>query len=151
MPCNGVAVAIGQIESNLAELLAQIPATNLQNAIITLLKTKYPQLRRNKVQPLPAKYDAGTVQSGDTAFKLGPYLAHIKLTGEIIVSCSHQTRKQQTKALTQNIKADITDLVTRLTGHIQQQQIINQIRTAGYIITNQQTAPNGAIVLEVQL
>jgi len=49
------------------------------------------------------------------------------------------------------IETQVKALLDGLAGKVRQQQVINQLTKAGVKINNQQTAPNGAIVLSVRI
>ncbi len=72
MPCNGVAVATGQVATDLAKLIFALPSEGLKQAIAGLLRSKFPALSLLKIEPLPWSYDLGVTDFG---FKIG-FLSH---------------------------------------------------------------------------
>ncbi len=141
MPCNGIAVANGQINMNIAKLIFSIPPDDLKQTIAAMLKKQFPQLAKAKVKNLPWR--------GDLGFKIGRFLFEIQKNGQVTVSA---TRSQvDDSKTTQEMQEAVSNLLTGLAGIIIQNQITSQIKNAGYKITNKTHASNGAIVLNVEI
>lgn len=146
MPCNGVAVATGRLEMNVTELIFTIPPDTLRDTLAAALVQHDPALEGAKPKK-PYKYDRGVTDFG---FRLGRYLIGIQKSGRVNVSLN----KGQTASDRQTVQAIygmIKDLMAGLAGLALQQQLARQIIAAGYQVDQIRQAPNGALVLEVEL
>jgi hypothetical protein len=151
MPCNGVVVANGRIEMKVAELIFTIPTDKLRDALAAAMVQQIPELAGARPKKLPYKYDRGVTDFG---FALGPYLVGIQKNGWVNVSLSgreSEVRRVLDPQTTKTLHEMITNLLTGLAGLALQQQIARQVIAAGCVVERVQQAPNGALVMEVEL
>lgn len=143
MPCNGVAVASGKLAENVSELIFSLPVEMLRQAIAEVLKEQFPaELARARVEPMPWRYDRNTTHAG---VKLGRYLVGVQKNGAVTVSVTRGSGP------TVQMQQVVKGLLDGLAGLALQQQLARAIGEAGYQVSGETRAPNGALVLEVEL
>jgi hypothetical protein len=125
------------------QLIFALPVEELRQAIAQFLKQQFPaELDRARVEPMPQRYDRGTTHAG---VKLGRYLVGVQKSGAVTVSVT------QGSGSTVAMQKAVTNLLDGLAGLAQQRQLARAVIEAGYVVEQIQQAPNGALVLEVEL
>jgi len=128
MPCNGVAVASGQIEVKLAGLLSSIPQEAIEEAVVALLRNQ----RR-----LPVERRAGEIVAGGYRVRIAGGNVQVTQTG----------RSGDAEAL----RDDLLDLLRGLAGMALQRQVIAALQATGAAVTGETRAPNGALVVGLEV
>jgi hypothetical protein len=143
-----VSVATGRVREELAELIGPVEQAALQQAIIALLKKQFAHLGQVEVQKLVYAHSSRQVQG--VALAVGSrYLVNVR-DGRVTVNTRGRARKGEAR-IVEELQTAITGLLTGLAGLVLQQKIINQVREAGYQVTGETRAPNGAIVIDVEV
>jgi hypothetical protein len=141
-------VATGRVREELAQLLGPVEQSALQQAIITLLEQQFGHLGKVEVQKL--YYAHSSRQAQGISLSIGSrYLVNVR-DDRVVVNSSGRRRKADA-ANVEALETAITGLLTGLGGLALQQRIVSQVREAGYQVTGEVRAPNGALVLEVEL
>lgn len=136
MPCNSVAVATAKISNNLTSYLNLMAPETISQAAQAYLKARFPNLALLSSQ----------IRNGEIYLVAGAYTITINpKTGEVQVISQLTSRPMLAE-----IKQGIIDLLTGLAGLALQGEIVKQVASQARI-TGQQQAPNGAIVLSVEL
>src|SRR5262245_1787162 len=149
MPCNGVAVATATLVANQMEIWNSLPVEGRLDFLSQVLE-KAGHAVGITPATLPNPYDLGTVKPGEVAFQKGPYLVHVKGGGKIIVSLAAGAPRSL-QATTPAVQKLIEEGVEILTVFTRQAQVINTLIATGVSVIDSQTAPNGALVLTVEL
>lgn len=134
MPCNAVATARAQVgQESLAKLLTD---DVVRKVLGDYLKIKYPHL--NPCQ--------GNSWSG-VLFLIEPYTIHIQ-NGTVMVRAGSGGMGNQSTC--NSIASEITAFLIRTAGILFQYQT-RQVIASRYAISEERRAPNGALVLSVEL
>jgi hypothetical protein len=131
MPCDGIAVALGQIPLELARYL---DIETARVGLLTLLAKEYPQLGK------PVVVSSG---SRSVSICLGAYTLSLHSDGVEVAG----PRGAQLNELQERVTA----LLKGLAGLALQQDAMRQLRGMGARIAAETRAPNGAVVLSVEL
>ncbi len=148
MPCDAIAVSTGQVPLDLARELESLGAEVLSQALLVFLRRNFAHLGEPQVQQL---YYAHTgIPAEGVGVGLGNYLVLVKPDGRVIANTRTYAVQgdQQTVA---RLRDAVTDFLTGLAGLALQKRVAQAIRQAGYRVTAEQRAPNGALVLQVEL
>lgn len=135
MPCNAVARAVGYVPVELARELEALGAEAVGKALLTFLRRNFADLGEPRMQ----------LSGGQIRIVQGNYLVLV-IDGRIVVNAPYgdlQTVGQ--------IKDAVTDFITGLAGLALQKRVVRAICRAGYRVSKEQRAPNGALVLQVEL
>jgi hypothetical protein len=154
MPCDGVAVASGQVPLELTELVKTMEGDRLRDAILVLLRQQFAHLGQVKVQSLYRAHTGiraqGTVPPATLALVIsGRYLVNVR-DGQVTVNTRGRARRGEAQVV-QDLQEAITGLLTGLAGMAFQQHVIQAMKATGYRVTGQTRAPNGALVVQVEL
>jgi hypothetical protein len=138
MPCNGVAVASAQIEADKVEIW---------NGVEVEVRTDYlgRVLELAGVEP-GAEVRGLPRRPGEVHFIKGDTTVLVEALGRVTVVTAAGGR-----AFASLVEALVTDGIDTLVGAVLQMQAVQAIQAAGVAITNNQQAPNGAIVLSVEI
>ena len=131
MPCDGIAVAEGQVPLDLARYLdSQIARAGL----LTFLAREYPRLGQPEV-----------ASSGPSSLdiRLGAYTLRLR---DGVVAVAGPTGAQLSE-----LQERVTALLKGLAGLALQQDVLRRVRGAGARLSAETRAPNGALVLGVEL
>lgn len=141
MPCNGVAVATGIINENLAKLALELPREALTQAIVTMLQSKFPETFKGKKAKAPPAWVQGF------GFRLHGHIVTISKTGRVTTQNLTRSGASINKAINQAVSGLVAGL-----GSVQlQNNVVAKLKKAGYNVTNQKRAKNGAIVAQVEV
>ena len=131
MPCDGVAVAEGRIPLDLARYLdSQIARAG----VLAFLAREYPQLGQPEV-----------VSSGPSGvdIRLGTYTLRLR-DGVVAVAGPRGAELSE-------LQERVTALLKGLAGLALQQDVLRRVRSTGVRVGAETRAPNGALVLGVEL
>lgn len=136
MPCNGVAVATAKISNDLAQYLALLPQETINQAAQTYLRNQF------GLESFTSRVYGNIIiiASGSYTVDLNYKTGQVKVRGRLSANREFMERIQQ----------GLIDLLSGLAGYALQQDLIRKV-SSQVIITGQQTAPNGATVLEVEI
>ena len=148
MPCDGVAVAGGRVPLNLTDLVRLIEDEKLRDAILALLRNRFAHLGQVRAQPL---YHAHTgVKARGVSLAIGGrYLVNVR-DGQVVVNTRGRAGEGEAQVVNE-LQEAITGLLTGLAGMAFQRQVIEKMRAAGYRVADQTRAPNGAVVVSVEV
>ncbi len=135
MPCNAVARAVGYVPVELARELEALGAEAVGKALLTFLRRNFADLGEPRMQ----------LSGGQIRIVQGNYLVLV-IDGRIVVNAPYGDPK-----VVGQIKDAVTDFITGLAGLALQKRVVRAIRRAGYRVSKEQRAPNGALVLQVEL
>lgn len=136
MPCNGVAVAKSQVPVSLAAYLKLTDRETVRQAMQQFLSRQFSDIR-------PAPYGDGLI--------VGERFLVQTTGGEVKVTALAARRRKSDRARAAALAEEVTNLLTGLAGLSLQQSVARQVIAAGYQVERLQQAPNGALVLEVEL
>jgi hypothetical protein len=147
MPCNGISVASVRIDQDIQKYLDTLPQATIDQAVVIYLKTLGYQATGSsgyfQVNPIQTagRQVLGTLKVSQTLS--GGFTLSVR-NGRIVVSGAGRT-----------IREDIGDkllaLMTGLASKARQAALVNALKAAGVNINKTQAAPNGAVVLSVEL
>ncbi len=136
MPCNAVATARAQVsQESLAKLLTD---ELISNVVYSYLKVKYPNLQPREESDL----------SGVDFIMVG-YRVHIQ-NGAVTVTGGWTGDRDADNAKCKLVANDITAFLAKTAGILFQRNA-RQAIASRYAIGEEQRAPNGALVLSVEL
>ena len=148
MPCDAIAVAKGQIPLDLARELDGLGSEAVAQALLALLRQRFAHLGQPELTPLWGAH-SGARASGIGA-RIGNVLIRISPDWRVTVNTRRRAgrRDDQTVSL---VRDAVTGMLTGLAGLAIQQRVAKATRQAGYHVTEQTRAPNGSLVLSVEL
>lgn len=147
MPCNGVAVANGKIQEDLAGFVGQMHQEPLQQAVIALLE----QLKLGKVEDVQLYgRHSGQKVTGISLEIGGRYLLNVQ-GSRVTVNTKPRSRSQKDRKALDSIRDGVQNLLNGMGGLALQQSVVQQLQEAGIAINGFQQAPNGALVLEIEV
>lgn len=132
MPCNAVATARAQVSQE--ALAALLTDDVVKSFLLDYLKRRYPSLNPREVEAWSGVH-----------FVMSNYQIHID-SGRVIVSGLRNDDEITCKTLTD----DITTFLTRVAGMLFQAQVQKAVKSR-YAVSESSFAPNGALVLTVNL
>jgi hypothetical protein len=148
MPCDAIAVAKGQVERDLARELEALGSEAVVHALLALLRQSFAHLGQ------PQLVNLWGVHSGARASGIGIRLGHVLVRISPHWRITVNTRRASLPGddeTVQQVRDAVTGLLTGLAGLAVQQRLAQAITQAGYGVTHQTRAPNGALVLSVEL
>jgi hypothetical protein len=148
MPCDAIAVASGQVPLDLAYELEKLGTEAVTQAMLALLRQRFARLGQPKLTSLRRAY-SGARASG-IGVQIGNILIRISPDWQVIVSARGRASAGDRQVVEQ-IRDAVTGLLTGLAGLAIQKRLAQAIPQAGYRVTDQTRAPNGALVLSVEL
>ena len=148
MPCDAIAVAKGQAPLDLTRELDGLRSEAVAQALLALLRQRFAHLGQPELTPLWGAH-SGARASGIGA-RIGNVLIRISPDWRVTVNTRRRagTGDEQT---VQQVRDAVTGLLTGLAGLAIQQRVAQVVPQAGYRVTDQTRAPNGALVLTVEL
>jgi len=148
MPCDAIAVATGQVPLDLARTLDGLGTEAVAQALLALLRGQFAHLGwPEPVEPRDAPSGAPASAIG---IRLGRYLLRVSPQWQVTVSTRRAASPGDDRTA-QQIRDAATGLLTGLAGLALQRRVAQAIRQAGYSITGETRAANGALVLGVEL
>lgn len=129
MPCNGVSVATARVAQDTQKFLAILPQEAVDNAVVAFLKQ--------------IGYKEAEVNGS------GRILLEPKSYRELYLGYQNTTVTEDFND--RSLLAQVNGFLDTLAGRIRQNVIQQALQKQGVKITNQQSAPNGALVLSVEI
>jgi len=148
MPCDAIAVARGQVERDLARELESLGTEAVVQALLALLRQRFVHLGQPDLVNLWGAH-SGARASG-IGIRLGHVLVRICPQWRVTVNTRRASLPGDDETV-QQVRDAVTGLLTGLAGLAIQQRVAQAISQAGYGVTHQTRAPNGALVLSVEL
>jgi len=143
MPCSAIATARAQVgQESLARLLTDELVATL---VLDFLERKFPQLNPEIIE---AWLRHSSIRAPGVTFRLGNYLINVR-EGKVTVN-TVSGRTAQGQQMVDLLAREVTAFLTQAAGALFQQQARAAIATR-YSIAEEQRAPNGALVLTVNL
>jgi hypothetical protein len=148
MPCDAVAVAKGQVPLDLAHELDGLGAEAVAQVLPALLHQRFAHLSQPELTPLWGAH-LGARASG-IGVRIGNVLIRVSPNWRVTVNTRRRAGAgdDQTVSL---VRDAVTGLLTGLAGLAIQQRVAQAVPQAGYRVTDQTRASNGALVLTVEL
>lgn len=137
MPCNAVATARAQVSQE--KLAALLTDELVSNVLYNYLKQKYSHLN-------PREQD--TWLSKGVAFVIGNFRIYVECGRVSVSTLLGRTAEEQVAV--KHLADDVTAFLTKTAGLIFQQKTRLAVASR-YAISEEQRAPNGALVLSVEL
>ena len=148
MPCDAIAVAKGQVPLDLARELEGLGTEAVAQALLALLRQRFVHLGQPDLVNLWGAH-SGARASG-IGVRIGNVLIRISPQWRVTVNTRRAALPGDDKTV-QQVRDAVTGLLTGLAGLAVQQRLAQAISQAGYGVTHQTRAPNGALVLSVEL
>ena len=148
MPCDAIAVAKGQVDRDLARELEGLGTEAVVQALLALLRQRFVALGQPELVNLWGAH-SGARASG-IGIRLGHVLVRISPQWRVTVNTRRASLSGDDETV-QQVRDAVTGLLTGLAGLAVQQRLAQAISQAGYGVTHQTRAPNGALVLCVEL
>jgi len=143
MPCNAIATARAQVsQESLARLLTDDLVATLA---LDFLERKFPEINPEIIE---AWLRHSSIRAPGVTFRLGNYLINVR-EGKVTVN-TVSGRTAQGQQMVDLLTREVTAFLTQAAGALFQQQARAAIATRHSII-EEQRAPNGALVLTVNL
>ena len=148
MPCDAIAVAKGQVERDLARELESLGTEAVVQALLALLRQSFAHLGQPELVNLWGAH-SGARASG-IGIRLGHILVRISPQWQVTVNTRRASLSGDDETV-REVRDAMTGLLTGLAGLAIQQRLAQAISQAGYGVTHQTRASNGALVLSVEL
>ena len=148
MPCDAIAVASGQVPLDLARELEGLGREAVAQALLALLRRQFARLGE------PEPVDLWGAHSGARAsgigIRLGNVLIRVSPKWRITVNTRSAAFPGDDRVVRQ-VRDAVIGLLTGLAGLAVQKRVAQAVRQAGHRVTGETRAPNGALVLQVEL
>ena len=148
MPCDAIAVAKGQVPLDLARELDGLGAEAVAQALLALLRQRFAHLGQPELTFLWRAH-SGAKASG-IGVRIGDVLIRVSPDWQVTVNARRRAGAGDDQTV-QQVRDTVTGLLTGLAGLAIQKRVAQAVPQAGYRVTNQTRAPNGALVLTVEL
>jgi hypothetical protein len=148
MPCDAIAVAKGQIPLDLARELDGLGSEAVAQALLALLRQTFAHMGHPELTPLWRAH-SGARASG-IGVRIGNVLIRVSPDWRVTVNTRRRAGAEDRETV-QQVRDAVTGLLNGLAGLAIQQRVAQATRQAGYRIIDQTRAPNGALVLSVEL
>jgi hypothetical protein len=148
MPCDAIAVAKGQVPLDLARELHGLGSEAVAQALLALLRQSFAHLGRPELTPLWGTH-SGARASG-IGVRIGNVLIRVSPDWRVTVNTRRRAGRGDDQTV-QQVRDAVTGLLTGLAGLAIQQRVAQAVPQAGYRVIDQTRAPNGALVLSVEL
>jgi hypothetical protein len=148
MPCDAIAVAKGQVSLDLVHELDGLGTEAVAQALLALLRQRFAQLGRPELTPLWRAHSGARVSG--IGVRIGNVLIRISPDWCVTVNTRRRAGARDDQTV-QQVRDAVTGLLTGLAGLAIQKRVAQAVRQAGYRVTDQTRAPNGALVLTVEL
>jgi hypothetical protein len=148
MPCDAIAVAKGQVPLDLARELEDLGTEAVAHALLVLLRQQFAHLGEPELVALCGAH-SGARASG-VGMRLGNYLVRVSPEWRITVNTRRAAFPGDERVVRQ-VRDAVTGLLTGLAGLAVQKRVAQAVRQAGHRVTGETRAPNGALVLQVEL
>lgn len=150
MPCNGIAVASAQIQVNLGQIIENFPLEQIQTLLNSLIKSfSGEQIPYIHVQTVTVRRRGSKNTRSGLYLHIGPdFVATISDERiEVNTVPGAYNRWPRVRAM----QTTLSQAMEGLNGLAAQARTLQLIQKAGYEITSQRRAPNGAIVANIEL
>jgi hypothetical protein len=148
MPCDAIAVAKGQVPLDVARELDGLGTEAAAQALLALLRQTFAHLGQPELTPLWGAH-SGARASG-VGVRIGNVLIRVSPDWCVTVNTRLRAAAGDDQAV-QQVRDAVTGLLTGLAGLAIQRRVAQAVPQAGYRVTDQARAPNGAMVLTVEL
>jgi len=148
MPCDAIAVAKGQVPLDLARELDGLGSEAVGQAMLALLPQRFAHLGRPELTPVWGAH-SGARASG-IGVRIGSVLIRVSPDWRVTVNTRRRASAGDHQTV-QQVRDAVTGLLTGLAGLAIQRRVAQAVPQAGYRVTDQTRAPNGALVLSVEL
>jgi len=148
MPCSGIAVANGVVKSDVKEYIEKFGEEALAQLLKTYLSGQFSDLGEVRDVDLIGRHRR--FQIPGVGLEIGNILINVNTKGRVTVNTKGQASYGDRQKV-REIQEKITDALNTWGAVARQQDIISQIKAAGFEVTTQQTAHNGAIVIDVEV
>jgi hypothetical protein len=148
MPCDAIAVASGRVPLDLARELENLGTETVAQAMLALLRQRFAPLGQSELTYIRRAH-SGTRTSG-IGVRIGNILIRVSPEWQVTVSARGRASAGDRQAVEQ-VQDAVTGLLTGLAGLAIQKRLAQAILQIGYRVTDQTRAPNGALVLSVEL
>jgi hypothetical protein len=148
MPCDAIAVAKGQVSLDLARELDGLGTEAVTQALLVLLRQRFAHLGEPELVNLWGAH-SGARASG-IGIRLRNVLIRVSPDWRVTVNTRRRAGAEDLQTV-QQVQDAVTGLLTGLGGLAIQKRLAQAISQAGYRVTDQARAPNGALVLSVEL
>jgi len=148
MPCDAIAVAKGQIPLDLARELDGLGTEAVAQTLLALLRQSFAHLGRPELTPVWGAH-SGARASG-IGVRIGNVLIRVSPDWRVTVNTRRRASAGDDRTVSL-VRDAVTGLLTGLAGLAIQQRVFQATRHAGYRVTDQTRAPNGSLVLSVEL
>jgi hypothetical protein len=148
MPCDAIAVAKGQVPLDLARELDGLGAEAVAQALLALLCQHFAHLGQPKLTSLWGAH-SGARASG-IGVRIGNVLIRVSPDWRVTVNTRRRASAGDDRTV-QQVRGAVTGLLTGLAGLAIQQRVAQAVPQAGYRVAGEARAPNGALVLTVEL
>jgi hypothetical protein len=148
MPCDAIAVAKGQVPLDLARELHGLGSEAVAQALLALLRQSFAHLSRPELTPLWGAHSGA--QASGIGVRIGNVLIRVSPDWRVTVNTRRRAGRGDDQTV-QQVRDAVTGLLTGLAGLAIQQRVAQAVPQAGYRVIDQTRAPNGALVLSVEL
>jgi hypothetical protein len=130
---------MGQVPLNLAQYLKSVSLETVREAMQAFLAQQFAHLGETR----PAPYGDGLI--------LGERYLVQTVEGLVQVTCLIQRTRRADETNARALMEAVTNLLSGLAGLRLQRELGRQVIAAGYPVEQMRQAPNGALILEVEL
>ena len=148
MPCDAIAVAKGWVPLDLARELDGLGTEAVTQALLVLLRQCFAHLGEPELVNLWGAH-SGARASG-IGIRLRNVLIRVSPDWRVMVNTRRRAGAKDLQTV-QQVQDAVTGLLTGLGRLAIQKRLAQAISQAGYRVTDQARAPNGALVLSVEL
>jgi hypothetical protein len=148
MPCDAIAVASGQVPLDLAYELEKLGTEAVIQAMLAFLRQRFARLSQPELTSL--RRARSSSRTSGISVRIGNILIRISPDWRVTVSARGRASTRDRQVVEQ-VRDAVTGLLTGLAGLAIQKRVAQAIPQAGYRVTDQTRAPNGALVLNVEL
>jgi hypothetical protein len=149
MPCNAIAVARGQIPLDLARELDGLDIEAVTQALLAQLRRQFANLGEPELTSLYGAHSGA--RAAGIGVRLGKVLIRISPQWRITVNTRSRLDRTAYQETVEQVERTVTGLLTGLAGLAIQKRVAQAVSQAGYRVASQTRAPNGALVLQVEL
>jgi hypothetical protein len=148
MPCDAIAVAKGQVPLDLARELDGLGSEAMAQALLAPLRQRFAHLGQPELTPLWGAH-SGARASG-IGVRIGNVLIRVSPDWRVTVNTRRRASAGDDRTVSL-VRDAVTGLLNGLAGLTIQQRVAQAVPQAGYRVTDQTRASNGALVLMVEL
>ncbi len=146
MPCDAIAVAKGQVSLDLARELDGLGTEAVAQALPA--QERQQGLGQPELTPLWGAHSVA--RASGVGVRIGNVLIRISPDWWVTINTRRRASAGDDQTV-QQVRDAVTGLLTGLAGLAIQKRVAQAVPQAGYRVTDQTRAPNGALVLSVEL